>query len=232
MLLMPGPGTAIVDPFAGEPTVSFVCEIGDPLTFELYTRDPRPVARRAEAYLETGVAHASYFGPECEFFVFDSISYSLEVNGAHYHVDSGEGHWNAGEPGLGYKLREKGGYFPVAPHDTLSDLRTQSRSSRVTVTPASWRSRAPTSLASSPTRPRCSHSARRRQARSAGSCRAARLRSASSSRLATARPPSACRCTPARRASREAARSGRGGSWGAERPPTQSDQNPIRKWQM
>jgi glutamine synthetase len=125
MLLMPDPGTAIVDPFAAEPTVSFVCEIADPLTLAPYARDPRQVARRAEAHLlETGIADAAYFGPECEFFVFDSVSHSLEVNGAHYHVDSEEGHWNAGEPGLGYKLREKGGYFPVAPHDTLSDLRT------------------------------------------------------------------------------------------------------------
>ena len=126
MLLMPDPATAIVDPFASEPTVSFVCEIADPLTLEPYSRDPRQVARRAEAYLfETGIADASYFGPECEFFVFDSVSYSLDVNRAHYHVDSEEGHWNAGEPGLGYTLREKGGYFPVAPHDTLSDLRTR-----------------------------------------------------------------------------------------------------------
>ena len=102
MLLMPDPATAIVDPFASEPTVSFVCEIADPLTLEPYSRDPRRVARRAEAYLlETGIADASHFGPECEFFVFDSVSYSLDVNKAHYHVDSEEGHWNAAEPGLG-----------------------------------------------------------------------------------------------------------------------------------
>jgi glutamine synthetase len=126
MLLMPDPATAIVDPFASEPTVSFICEIADPLTLEPYSRDPRQVARRAETYLfETGIADASCFGPECEFFLFDSVSYSLDVNRAHYHVDSEEGHWNAGEPGLGYTLREKGGYFPVAPHDTLSDLRTR-----------------------------------------------------------------------------------------------------------
>jgi glutamine synthetase len=126
MLLLPDAATAIVDPFAAEPTVSFVCEIADPVTLEPYGRDPRRVARRAEAYLaETGIADTANFGPECEFFVFDSVSYSLDVNVAHFEVDSQEAHWNARTPGLGYTVREKGGYFPVAPHDTLSDLRTE-----------------------------------------------------------------------------------------------------------
>jgi len=126
MLLLPDPATAIVDPFAAEPTISLVCEIADPLTLEPYGRDPRRVAHRAEAYLaETGIADTAYFGPECEFFVFDSVSYSLDANQAGFRVDSEEGHWNAHLPGLGYKVREKGGYFPVAPHDTLGDLRTQ-----------------------------------------------------------------------------------------------------------
>jgi glutamine synthetase len=126
MLLMPDPGTAIVDPFAAEPTVSFVCEIADPVTLEPYARDPRRIARRAEEHLaETGIADAAYFGPECEFFVFDSVSYAMDVNHARYEVDSEEAHWNTHMPGLGYKVREKGGYFPVAPHDTLGDLRTE-----------------------------------------------------------------------------------------------------------
>ena len=89
-------------------------------------RDPRRVARRAEEHLrETGIADTAHFGPECEFFVFDAVSYTLDVNRAGYEVDSSEGHWNSGEPGLGYTVREKGGYFPPAPHDTLADLRTE-----------------------------------------------------------------------------------------------------------
>jgi len=126
MLLMPDPATGIVDPFLAEPTVSFVCEIADPITLLPYGRDPRRIAQKAEAYLaSTGIADTAYFGPELEFFVFDAVSYTLDVNAAHYEVDSEEAHWNSHERGLGYKVREKGGYFPVAPHDTLSDLRSE-----------------------------------------------------------------------------------------------------------
>ena len=126
MLLMPDPATAIVDPFAAEQTISLVCEIADPVTLQPYGRDPRYVAQKAEAYLVgTGIADAAYFGPESEFFVFDSVSYSLDPHRSHYEIDSEEAHWNSDVPGLGYKLREKGGYFPVPPHDTLSDLRTE-----------------------------------------------------------------------------------------------------------
>jgi glutamine synthetase len=126
MLLMPDPGSAVLDPFTAVPTLSLVCEIADPTTGEPYGRDPRRVARRAEEYLrETGIADTAYFGPECEFFVFDQVSYELTPNRAAYEVDSAEGHWNSGEPHLGYTVREKGGYFPPAPHDTLHDLRTE-----------------------------------------------------------------------------------------------------------
>ena len=126
MLLMPDAGSAIIDPFCEAPTLSLVCEIADPITREPYRRDPRRIARRAEEYLaETGIADVAYFGPECEFFVFDEVSFDLAPNRAHYLVDSGEGHWNSGKPGLGYTIREKEGYFPPAPHDTLHDLRTQ-----------------------------------------------------------------------------------------------------------
>ncbi len=126
MLLMPDPGSAVLDPFTEAPTLSLVCEILDPVTGEPYSRDPRRLAGRAEQYLrETGIADTAHFGPECEFFVFDSVSYDLAVNRAHYEVDSGEGHWNSGMPGLGYTIREKEGYFPPAPHDTLHDLRTE-----------------------------------------------------------------------------------------------------------
>jgi glutamine synthetase len=126
MLLMPQAETAILDPIAEAPTLSLVCEIVDPLTREPYGKDPRQVARRAEAYLRsTGIADTAYFGPECEFFVFEEVSYELGPNRSHYAVDSPEGYWNSGRPGLGYTARPKEGYFPPAPHDTLHDLRTQ-----------------------------------------------------------------------------------------------------------
>jgi glutamine synthetase len=126
MLLLPDPASAILDPFAAEPTLSLICEIADPITREPYHRDPRRIARRAEEHLlASGIADTAYFGPECEFFVFDEVSFALDVNTAHYAVDSAEGHWNSGKPGLGYTVREKEGYFPPAPHDTLADLRTQ-----------------------------------------------------------------------------------------------------------
>jgi glutamine synthetase len=126
MLLMPQAETAIIDPIAAAPTLSLLCEIVDPVTHEPYARDPRRVAKRAEEYLRSsGVADTAYFGPECEFFVFDEVSYELAENRSHYEVDSAEGHWNSGKPGLGYTIAEKGGYFPPAPHDTLSDLRSQ-----------------------------------------------------------------------------------------------------------
>ncbi|MEO8289980.1 MAG: type I glutamate--ammonia ligase [Gaiellaceae bacterium] len=126
MLLMPDPASAVLDPFTAEPTLSLICEIADPVTREPYHRDPRRIARRAEEHLlASGVADTAYFGPECEFFVFDEVSFGLSPNKAHYAVDSAEGHWNSGKPGLGYTVREKEGYFPPAPHDTLADLRTQ-----------------------------------------------------------------------------------------------------------
>jgi glutamine synthetase len=126
MLLMPQAETAILDPATEVPTLSLVCEILDPLTREPYAKDPRRVARRAEEYLRsTGIADTAYFGPECEFFVFDEVSYELGPNRSHYSVDSPEGYWNSGKPGLGYTSRPKEGYFPPAPHDTLHDLRTE-----------------------------------------------------------------------------------------------------------
>jgi glutamine synthetase len=126
MLLMPQAETAIIDPFTAEATLSLVCEVVDPMTRQPYSKDPRRIARRAEEYLrETRIADTAFFGPECEFFVFDSVSYELADQRAHYEVDSAEGHWNSGKSGLGYTVRPKEGYFPPAPHDTLSDLRTE-----------------------------------------------------------------------------------------------------------
>jgi glutamine synthetase len=126
MLLVPQADTAILDPFTETPTLSILCEVIDPITREPYGKDPRRIARRAEEYLRsTGVADTSYFGPESEFFVFDSVAYDMQVNGAKYEVDSAEGHWNSGRPGLGYTVRPKEGYFPPSPSDSLHDMRTE-----------------------------------------------------------------------------------------------------------
>ncbi|HEX6490041.1 MAG TPA: type I glutamate--ammonia ligase [Gaiellaceae bacterium] len=126
LLLIPDASSALLDPFAEAPTLSLLCEIVDPITRQPYTKDPRRIAKRAEEYLrETGVADTAYFGPECEFFVLDTVSYELADHKAHYEIDSAEGHWNSGRPGPGYTVRPKEGYFPPAPHDTLADLRTQ-----------------------------------------------------------------------------------------------------------
>ena len=126
MLLMPDAASAILDPFTEAPTLSLICEIADPITRQPYAKDPRRIARKAEEYLRwTGIADTAFMGPECEFFIFDEVSYELGPNRSHYSVDSAEGHWNSGKPGLGYTVREKEGYFPPAPHDTLHDLRTR-----------------------------------------------------------------------------------------------------------
>ncbi len=126
MLLFPQADTAILDPFTETPTISILCEIVDPLTHEPYAKDPRRLARRAEEYLRsTGVADTAYFGPESEFFVFDSVAYDMSINNAYYEVDSAEGHWNSGTSGLGYTVRPKEGYFPPSPSDTLHDLRSE-----------------------------------------------------------------------------------------------------------
>src|ERR671911_3221920 len=125
MLLLPDASSAILDPATEAPTLSLVCEIADPITRPPYAKDPRGVARRAEEHLRaSGIADTAYFGPECEFFVFDEVHYDLGPNAAHYLVDSPEGYWNSGKPGLGYTARAKEGYFPAAPSDTLHDLRT------------------------------------------------------------------------------------------------------------
>jgi glutamine synthetase len=126
MLLMPQADTAIVDPFTEVPTISILCEVIDPITREPYAKDPRRLARRAEEYLRsTGIADTCFIGPESEFFVFDSVAYDSQVNRAYYEVDSAEGHWNSGEPGLGYTVRPKEGYFPPSPSDTLHDMRSE-----------------------------------------------------------------------------------------------------------
>ena len=129
MLVMPDPSTAMMDPFTQVPTLSLVCSIEDPITRQPYGRDPRGVAARAEAYLQsTGLADTAYCGPEAEFFIFDDIRFDQSSHEGFYSIDSAEGRWNSGTdegPNLGYKPPYKGGYFPVPPTDSLQDIRSE-----------------------------------------------------------------------------------------------------------
>ena len=129
MLLMPDPATAVLDPFTAEPTLSLICDVTQPgERRDPYSRDPRYIARKAEEYLaSTGIADRAFFGPEAEFFIFDDVKYRSSQNEQWAVVDSDEAHWNSGRNGtvnLGHRMRPKEGYFPVAPNDTLQDLRT------------------------------------------------------------------------------------------------------------
>jgi glutamine synthetase len=134
MLLLPDAATAVIDPFHEFPTLSLVCDVRDPISGDSYSRDPRHVARKAEAHLaQTGIADTAYFGPEAEFYIFDHVAYGQQANRGYYEVDSPEGYWNAGQgfgeagngalPNLGYRNRSQEGYFPAPPFDTLADLR-------------------------------------------------------------------------------------------------------------
>ena len=129
MLIMLDPSTAKIDPFVKVSTLSLICNIIDPITKEGYTRDPRFIAHKAEAYLKsTGLADTAYFGVEPEFFIFDDVRYASSANESFYSVDSVEGTWNTGReefPNLGYKPRHKEGYFPCAPTDSAVDLRNE-----------------------------------------------------------------------------------------------------------
>jgi glutamine synthetase len=129
MLLVPQPETAKVDPFIEVPTLSLICTVVDPITREGYSRDPRFIAQKAEAYLKSsGIGDTVYIGPEPEFFIFDDVRYASSANESFYAVDSAEGIWNSGReefPNLGYKPRHKEGYFPCAPTDSLVDLRNE-----------------------------------------------------------------------------------------------------------
>jgi glutamine synthetase len=129
MLIVPDATTAQMDPYTREPTLVLICDIVDPITKEAYGRDPRFISRKCEAYVkQTGLADTIYVGPEAEFFVFDDVRYHSSPEGSFYAIDSVEGAWNTGTdegPNLGYKVRHKGGYFPVMPTDTLMDIRTE-----------------------------------------------------------------------------------------------------------
>lgn len=129
MLIIPDATTAFIDPFTAVPTLSLTCDIADP-TGKPYTRDPRYIAKKAEQYLrDSGIADTAYFGPEAEFYIFDSVRYASKDNKQYAEVDSVESQWNsegvAGKPSLGHLMNVKGGYFPVPPSDTYQDLRTE-----------------------------------------------------------------------------------------------------------
>ncbi len=130
MILMPDPSTAILDPFFEDTTLNLRCDIIEPATMQGYERDPRSLARRAEAYLKsTGIADGALFGPENEFFIFDSVKSHSAMNSTGYTIDSYTGAWNSNtefpnQPNLGHRPGVKGGYFPVPPVDAYQDIRS------------------------------------------------------------------------------------------------------------
>jgi len=130
MILKPDLSTAVLDPFAAQSQLIISCDIVEPLTGQLYDRDPRSVAKRAEAYLKSsGVGDASFFGPELEFFVFDDVKFSVGMNKGYYELNSEDGVESSGkdfaEGNLGHRPAVKGGYFPVPPVDASVDLRAE-----------------------------------------------------------------------------------------------------------
>jgi glutamine synthetase len=128
MLLLPDASTAFVDPVLRVPTLAITCDIVDPITRQPYTRDPRYVARKAEAFLPTtGIATTSFWGPEIEFYIFNSLRFDQDAHSGYHYIDSEEGIWNSGSngvPNLGHRPRHKEGYFPVPPADRFQDLRS------------------------------------------------------------------------------------------------------------
>jgi glutamine synthetase len=128
MVLMPDPASAVLDPFTADPTLILSCDVLEPSTMQAYSRCPRSIARRAEAYLKsTGVADTAFFGPEPEFFIFDSVRWSNDMRGASFEIESEEAAWSSNrkfeEGNSGHRPGVKGGYFPVAPVDSLGDIR-------------------------------------------------------------------------------------------------------------
>jgi glutamine synthetase len=129
MLLKLDPDSAFIDPIFEVPTLVMICDVYDPVTLQPYSRDPRYVAKKAEAYLkQTGLATTSFWGPECEFFLFNDVRYGGSTNSSFYHIDSQEGWWNSGSdkgPNFGGQIPPKRGYFPVPPMDTMQDVRSR-----------------------------------------------------------------------------------------------------------
>ena len=130
MLLMPDPNTANIDPFFEEPTLLLTCDVLEPGDGKPYERDPRSLARRAEAYLKSsGIGDAAFFGPEPEFFVFDQVQWSVDMSGSFVKVSSEEAPWSTGKDfeggNMGHRPAVKGGYFPVPPVDSFQDMRSE-----------------------------------------------------------------------------------------------------------
>src|SRR6202163_1186874 len=128
MILALDASTAVLDPFFEETTVNIRCDVIEPTTMQGYERDPRSLAKRAEAYLKsTGIADYALFGPENEFFIFDSVRWGADLRGAFYEIDAVQGSWNSGtayeEGNKGHRPGVKGGYFPVPPVDAFQDIR-------------------------------------------------------------------------------------------------------------
>ncbi len=130
MHIVPDTAKVILDPFAAQPTVKIFCDVFDPMTGKPYNRDPRSIAKAAEAYVQqTGIADTAYFGPEAEFFIFDDVKFDISMNRVSYELDSEEGPYNTHKSyeqgNMGHRPRVKGGYFPEGPMDSGSDLRAE-----------------------------------------------------------------------------------------------------------
>jgi glutamine synthetase type I len=130
MLLMPDPNTANIDPFFEEPTVMLTCDVVEPGDGKPYERDPRSLAKRAEAYMKaSGLGDTAYFGPEPEFFIFDSVRWQVDMSGSFFKIESEEASWNSGKEyehgNSGYRPTVKGGYFPTPPIDSFQDMRSE-----------------------------------------------------------------------------------------------------------
>ena len=129
MILMPDADSAVIDPFLQDTTLLLRCDVIEPTTMQGYDRDPRTIAKRGEAYLKsTGIGDAAYFGPEAEFFIFDSVRWSNDISGAAYEIESKEAAWSSDrdyeEGNIGHRPDVKGGYFPVPPVDAMQDVRS------------------------------------------------------------------------------------------------------------
>ncbi|PTB88786.1 glutamine synthetase, partial [Pseudidiomarina aestuarii] len=123
MVLMPDCTTVVLDPFTDEVTMNVVCDILEPDTMQGYDRDPRSIARRAEAYLQAaGIADTAFFGPEPEFFLFNDVRFHTDMSGSFYKIEAEEAKWNSGKEysdgNLAHRPGVKGGYFPVPPVDS------------------------------------------------------------------------------------------------------------------
>jgi len=130
MILMPDPATAYIDPFFEETTVVLTCDVIEPSDGKGYERDPRSLAGRAEAYLKSsGIGDTAYFGPEPEFFIFDSVTWGVDMSGSFVKINSEEAPWSTGKEfeggNLGHRPAVKGGYFPVPPVDSFQDMRSE-----------------------------------------------------------------------------------------------------------